>query len=220
MSRFAYAICYCRMEQKVLVFQKRNLAFFYGHEVRVVEGRTESRFKSFYRYGISLVNGANSICFPGGKIEAVDVSVAAAGRREFKEETGIDLERYQYAAGPVISFNRGLDPNFPFPPGNKINGAIYIFSAREYNRLFCDVHESLEMKNNIVSEINRKARSKHLSRKDWDSFNATAIQDDELQWVRSAENIKSFYMQLFNSQDPNTAWFHEMMRRLSYSRYL
>lgn len=63
----------------ILIAQKRQFNSFWG--------------KKRARYA-SIVNQAGQFCLPGGRVEKTDLSYTATAIREFKEETGVDLESY------------------------------------------------------------------------------------------------------------------------------
>jgi ADP-ribose pyrophosphatase YjhB (NUDIX family) len=100
-----YAVVYSSATKQCLVFKKNMKAYFYG--LGKVDESNQSAFEA-YPSGVDVANGPGSYCFPGGGLEKSDFEASgdtakAGAIREFREETGFNLDGVIMKSEPLVS---------------------------------------------------------------------------------------------------------------------
>lgn len=175
-----YAIVYCPRANEVLVCKKKRRGYFFKRSL-INDGN-----------GISLIkNGGGKYCFPGGRKDNGE-SFRVGAVREFREETGVNLD----------SFTK--KERFLTKKG-QYECVVFLLSVADF----------FTIQNTVSRNLNTKRNFHLLKRNQKNSFLRTSpIEDDELESVERKTVQDCMGGSIFIQNDNATGWFYEMCEKL------
>jgi 8-oxo-dGTP pyrophosphatase MutT (NUDIX family) len=199
MGDHVYAVVYSSTARKCLVFEKKEMGYYFGLKTGTVGKPRASGGISLEGGGIyypkgGRLNGSGKNCFPGGGLQGGEHPIDGAVR-EFKEETGVDL---------VIFKEQGI-----LFDGRLYYAVFFDVDERTFDRIFQQCQANIVAKEGAVDEL-RGLRD--VSQSDARSIlrgENLAINDDELALVKSftLAELKAKLEDVF-PVDEYTGWFN------------
>ena len=207
MARQVYAVIGDTNQRKILVFRKKEYAYFFGNKRSCSDSLSKFRY---YPQGKYMIHGGGQYCFPGGGMTNFESELHAA-YRELREETGLALFDGQYPQFE-ISFTKFY--------------ALYINVGGDFNNIFARIACAFQSREHALREI--QAEIGHLREADYKDpgtfdravrdaafgkLKNISIMDDELQNMR-VERLDNMFGRIFDPTSPTTGWFYQIQNKL------